>query len=146
MQTRREFRVRGRSARRFALEFPADDVGSGQRQGCWQVRLIQAADSEDCEVRLWAAVLEDAIKALRLRHPEGRVDCAGKQHGVESPRELWAEACAWILSRALEPMGTFESVCDVLNLDVDAVRRDLCVLAAQGNPKVPGVVGTAARP
>jgi hypothetical protein len=66
------------------------------------------------ELRLMAAVLEDAINALRKR-PRSR---AGR------------EARAWVGSRDASWPFAFERICDALDLDVESVRR----VMANGHP------------
>jgi len=104
----------------------------------WQVELARAVQSIEAAKRLWAAVLTDAISALRGRHPQSRVDTRWEGCQLEagcSTLALWREAVEWTLSREAEPLGTFESVCAVLELSADDVRRDLCELAVQHAPK-----------
>lgn len=99
----------------------------------WQARIAQAIGSDEPALRVWAAVLDDAIAALRGRHPQARTHgaCGGLEVSAEV---LWREAVAWLLSRDAEPLGTFESVCEVLELPTETVRRDLCALAAEHAP------------
>lgn len=103
----------------------------------WQIKIAQALGSDEPALRLWAAVLNDAIAALCGRHPgsrnHGRHDCRNDWL-EEEPEVLWREAVAWILSRDDEPLGTFESVCSVLDLPTAIVRRDLCALAVHHAP------------
>jgi len=61
------------------------------------------------ELRLMAAVLEDAINILRKR-PRSR---AGR------------EAREWLGSRDASWPFAFERICDVLDLDADSVRRQI---------------------
>ena len=61
------------------------------------------------ELRLMAAVLEDAINILRKR-PRSR---AGR------------EAREWLGSRDASWPFAFERICDVLDLDADSVRRQV---------------------
>lgn len=100
----------------------------------WQRQLAEAVAGGEFARRVWAAVLLDAITALRWRHPEGHIH--GRQRGTASPEALWREAAAWVMSRDAEPLGTFESVCLVLDLAVADVRRDLCALAAAHAPVI----------
>lgn len=132
-QRRRERSGRGQTARRFIVL---------ESRPQWQVDLARAADSDVDEERLWAAVLADAVSALRWRHPEGRR--ADRDKGSEPPEALWREAVEWILSRELEPLGTFESVCGVLRLSADVVRRDLASLAILHAPRLEDDAGLTA--
>jgi hypothetical protein len=68
------------------------------------------------EVRLAAAILEDAIRICRKR-PFGR---------------LFREACTWIASDDRSAVFSFLAVCDVLGLDAGAVRARLGRTAAAG--------------
>jgi len=61
------------------------------------------------ELRLMAAVLEDAVNILRKR-PRSR---AGR------------EAREWLASRDASWPFAFERICDVLDLDADSVRRQV---------------------
>lgn len=124
----RRQRQRGRPARRFALL---------ESRPAWQAKIARALGSnEEPALRVWAAVLDDAIAALRGRHPLSRT--CGRGHpgdaGYHSPEDLWREAVAWLLARDPEPLGTFESICLLLELPVAEVRRDLCGLAVRHAP------------
>ena len=87
-------------------------------------------------MRVWAAVLADAIAALQGTHADARATQwrDGKDHPLMSREQLWREACEWVMSRATEPLGTFESVCGILGLYSGEVRRELCALAVQHRP------------
>jgi hypothetical protein len=61
------------------------------------------------ELRLMAAVLEDAVNILR-RRPRSR---AGR------------EAREWLASRDASWPFAFERICDALDLDADSVRRQI---------------------
>ena len=61
------------------------------------------------EFRLIAAVLEDALHVLRKR-PQNRA---------------WQETRAWLGSRDRSWPLSFENICDALDLDPDAVRRQV---------------------
>ena len=63
------------------------------------------------EMRLMAAVLEDAISVLRKR-PRSR---AGR------------EAREWMLSRDTSYPFSYERICEALDLDADSVRRGVAV-------------------
>lgn len=119
---RREYKKRGQTARQLIL--PTESIG------VWPRKVLAAADSDDRCKRLLAAVLCDAISALRGKHPNGRKSASGDWL-VENPRTLWAEASQWIMSREQEAITDFETICDVLELEVGEVRRDLCALAAE---------------
>ncbi|HSV04879.1 MAG TPA: hypothetical protein VLI07_00110 [Candidatus Binatus sp.] len=72
------------------------------------------------ELRLMAAVLEDAVHILRKR-PRSR---AGR------------EAREWLTSRDASWPFAYERICEALNLDPESVRREL--VAEQGNtPRLP---------
>jgi hypothetical protein len=127
MACRREWKTKGRPSRVVTMiEASARVLGPGRRQSSWPVRFLEAANSEDANQRLWAGVLQDAIEALQGTHPDSRI-----RHRPEPPEKLWREACAWVMSRIEEPLGTFESVCEVLGLESEVVRRDLCTMAAE---------------
>lgn len=111
-------------ALRVRLHLPATTT---HRQGEWRLQLERALCGGNPERRLWAAVLRDAIEALNGSHPDAR----SGQARWHSKVVLWREACAWVMSRQMEPIGTFESICDALGLDVDVVRRDLCTLGTR---------------
>lgn len=117
---------RQQTARRFSLL---------ESRPTWQAQLVRLARCEASELCLWASVLNDAIAALRGRHSLSRPR-GGHLFGEFTEEQLWREALAWILSRESEPLGTFESVCDVLRLSVDAVRRDLLALALSTGPRL----------
>ena len=68
----------------------------------------------DGERRLLAAVLEDAVR-IYLKRAGG----AGEQD------ELFRETEAWIEERGADRLYAFESVCAVLDLDADYLRRGL---------------------
>jgi len=103
----------------------AQVAGDARRTAHWCARLTNAGESDDSVERLWAAVLRDAIEALRGWH----LDSRGGQAVAQSAAVLWQEARAWMHDDADGPVGTFVSLCAVLALDVDVVRRDLTALA-----------------
>lgn len=117
---------RGQTARRFEVL---------ATRPAWQAQVARAAASGRDELKLWAAVLNDAIAALRGRHPEARGDADGREHGTATAGDLWREAVAWVIARDAEPLGTFESVCAALDIAADEVRRDLCELAVGYAPR-----------
>lgn len=104
----------------------------------WQSQLARIAQQGSGEQRLLAAILTDAMAALRGRHPEARM--ADREKGCASPAELWIEAVAWVKSHTVEPFGTFESICAALELPTARVRRDLLALAAQHATEI-GIAG-----
>jgi hypothetical protein len=81
---------------------------------------VSARHSQGCsgERRLMAAILGDAIQ----------VYVKGRQRGMTQGL-LYREAEEWIESRDRRSLFAFETVCDVLHLDADRLRR---VLRAQG--------------
>lgn len=99
---------------------------TSRRSAEWQVRVMQAFDDPVPARRLWAAVLCDAIDALRGVHYTAR--------GGPGRIRLWDETTRWVLAGAEEPLGTFASVCDALEIDTDSVRRDLLRLARRASP------------
>lgn len=75
----------------------------------WEKALIAARYSEAWPVRLWAGVLYDAYFTV-MRTPMW---------------ERFSETLRWFRSTADEPLGTFESICVVLDLEAESVRRDV---------------------
>ncbi len=75
----------------------------------WEKALIAARYAEHWPVRLWAGVLYDAYFTV-MRTPMW---------------ERFSETLRWFRDGAEEPLGTFASICTVLDLDVEAVRRDV---------------------
>lgn len=74
---------------------------------------------QEPEHRLMMAVLHDAIDCLaKYRHGESRESLA-----------MFHEAENWFLSRESEWPYSFESICGVLDLDADAVRKSLHVVS-----------------
>lgn len=75
----------------------------------WERQLIAARFSESWPIRLWAGVLYDSYFTL-MRSPSW----------AKVKREL-----QWVRDTASEPLGTFESICLVLDLEVETVRSDM---------------------
>jgi hypothetical protein len=85
--------------------------------------LLQRPFGRTPELRLMAAVLEDAIRSFW--------QCAGSR-GVRSQR-LFRETAEWFESHDVSGPFTFENICDALSLEPEWIRR---VLARwQGNQK-----------
>ena len=85
--------------------------------------LLQRPSGRTPELRLMAAVLEDAIRSF--------CQCAGSR-GVRS-QQLFRETAEWFESHDVSWPFAFENICDVLALEPDWIRRVLT--RWQGNQK-----------
>jgi len=76
---------------------------------------VRRRTEHDGERRLMIAVLEDAVDVYR------------KQAGARDPRgeQLFQEAEAWIDDPDRTWLFSFQNICDVLDIDVDYLRRGL---------------------
>ena len=78
-------------------------------------RMLRSRTSGYPELRLAAAVLEDAAHSFRRNR--GAVEF--------HRRMLYWEVVRWFASRSHEPVFSFERVCSMLGLDADEIRRIL---------------------
>jgi hypothetical protein len=118
------------------------DVSSGQdaswfwgAMGLPPVRMRRDERESPPEVRLAAAVFEDALRCLR-----GNIDTpAGPRW-----REL-TEACDWIWNEGRDSFFAFDNVCGLLGLNPTLVRRRLEKVVARQARRIDGLfpVGTA---
>lgn len=88
----------------------------------WPRTLWAAAASDVWQRRLLAAILIDAIAALREKHPDGL-------HCTEKPELLRLEARRWVKGDMLAPIVSFPFICTELDLDEEIVRKDLLELS-----------------
>jgi hypothetical protein len=98
----------------------------------WSILPSQVVDGNRAELsgerRLLAAVLADAIR-LYLKHARSR---------TASGQILFRETESWVESRDRRSLVAFESVCDVLHVDADRLRRALRFHAFCGlHPTIP---------
>lgn len=108
---------------KYLCAFSNDDPGPGIPLA-WQAPFpVRGTRQIDGELNLFAAVLIDAI----IRYQNG---CRG---GSRQVYRQYLEAKAWIESRDTSSLFAFESVCDVLGLEPDAIRRRLSVLRRSGD-------------
>src|SRR5882724_12442234 len=75
--------------------------------------LLQGPSGRTPELRLMAAVLEDAIRSF--------CQCAGSR-GVRS-QELFRETAEWFASHDVSWPFAFENICDALALEPEWIRR-----------------------
>ncbi len=88
----------------------------------WEIDLLFMCEGDSDDLRLWAGVLEDAIKILHRGAPQRDVH----------------EVMAWLADECPEVRG-FGWVCAVLDLTPATVRRDVFVEVFE--PLAPGFVG-----
>ncbi len=74
------------------------------------------------EQRLMIAVLQDALECVAKHR------CATDTHG----RRLFHDANQWFLANEMDWPYSFECICEVLDLDSNAVRQRLRVTPEQG--------------
>jgi hypothetical protein len=76
-------------------------------------RCLRGRTAGHPELRLAAAVLEDAAQSFKRTHG------AGDFHR----RVIYWEVERWFTSRSFEPVFSFERICSMLDLDANAIRR-----------------------